>query len=114
MPCDQNRLVSIDLDVASIDIFKLGLEADGYTVGDSYGELYITKDGQFIGSYNANTKKLRYQESRYTESELSEETRANMLKRAYARGAIESQAKKYGWNVKQTGERQFQGIKRGF
>lgn len=98
MPCDQLRTTKIDLSVADLAVFKAGLEAAGYTVGEYGSAIMITKDNALYGSFESDTGKMTYPG---IVSKAAIQDRQNEMQRAYSQGVVQTQAVRFGWTVKE-------------
>ena len=101
MPCDSIRTVTVELGKVHMQTFRAGLEALGMRdIREWRGGLYW-RNGYADESIDSS--------GRLT---LEDESRANVLKRAYSAAIVQGQAKKYGWQVKKVAEYQYEIIKR--
>lgn len=98
MPCNTITQVRLELQNANIDLLKKALEGLGkLPVKDGEKRLYWQG-----GNYNKDTGKLTVLDQKFGET----------VKRAYSAEIVKAQAKRFGWQVKQTSEFKYQIIKR--
>jgi hypothetical protein len=85
----------------------LGLEADGATVQS--GDTWISYYGHpTLGNGTIDLRNGSVNSDQSTDNK----TMQAALARAHSRGVLATQAKRYGWQVKATGQNKFQVIKR--
>ena len=113
MPCDQIITANVEFSLQATDmkIFEDSLRAIGYQYGKDYlGVPFFSKTlagGQTITGRFANGKvKLTFPDG-MNEGDLTAE-----IKRAYSTEVVKSQAKKFGWQLKEKAPGKFQVIKR--
>jgi hypothetical protein len=106
MPCDQIRYVSADLGQLNFDVLDAALTSSGW-IKTAYNEqdFEYTKGGTRVIYDNGNTK--------VTTSRYSIEDETLTVKRQYSKQVVKRSAKRYGFNVKQTGENTLRLSKRG-
>lgn len=77
----------------------------GLEFSDHYGTASITENGIEIARYNTATHKTK------VINEGQKDDITAKLKQAYGVGIVKTQAKKYGWELKQTGPAKFEVLK---
>jgi len=100
MPCDTLRTTTVDLGKVDPTILTDALNRMGLNAQLSPNG-YIRFDG---GSYHRITGEL-------TLSGSNTAARTSEIKQGYSAQVVRSQAKRFGWQVKETGKNQFQVIK---
>jgi len=110
MPCDSRVTVSVNLSAADRELlFKvlMGLGWQPREISNmiqvyvpEFGAVTITGGKLNIGTYS------------YLASEAKAEELANKIRRAYSAEVVKSQAKKFGWQLKQTADNKFKAIRR--
>lgn len=98
MPCDSIRETQIDLGKINPEILTAALNRLGLNARIQNGIIRFT-GGTFY-------------EGRLTSTSLNAEEQAKEIRRAYSGEVIRTQARKYGWQVKETGKNQLEVIKR--
>ena len=113
MPCDTIQLSSVKFNMQATDlkIFEDGLRAIGYQYGKDYqGVPFFSKTlagGQTItGQFKNGEVKLTFPEG-MNEGDITAE-----IKRAYSTEVVKTQAKKFGWQLKEKAPGKFVVIKR--
>ena len=88
MPCDSVITVSLELKGADLDLLKKALEATGERV---YG---ATKDqiSWYGGEYDRRTGVIK----------VKNEASGKLIKKAYSAEIVKAQAKRFGWQLKET------------
>jgi hypothetical protein len=120
-PCNtvQNSTVNLELKAENITLLKAALESLGYAAYEQNTELHFTaaswrsdEYGDVRGTFVNG--KLELTGERYAVARFEREI--NAVKKAYSVQVVQSQAKKFGWKLKQKkqGELKFQVQKRGF
>jgi hypothetical protein len=117
LPCDQIRTVGITLEAPDPEIFKVGLSAMKYTLGpvNQWNKVATIEDeeGYPVAEYNTQTYKTSVRLNTYSSTPENEQRDAitAKLKQAYGVGIVKTQAKKYGWELKQVGPAKFEVLK---
>lgn len=95
MPCHTISIVTVELGKLNADLAKAALEAMGLNpqVNTATGELY-----HWAGSYNPTTGKAVWRG----------QDRSTELKRYYSAEVVKSQAKRYGWTIRQSAQNPWQ------
>ena len=96
MPCDQIRLVGVELKIASFALLVEGLKADGWKVSAQTNpdRLWASKADVSLYFDGDEGMNLRTYDPRRNLEEI-----AGTVRTAYARAAISYAAKKHGFNV---------------
>ena len=102
MPCNQKRIATVNLAMASIDALKAGADMEGITLHPQEdGRIAIRRNYLTIGIYTPGKGLDIYVDG--DESQAQQEANQAQYKSAIARavshGAVKLQAKKYGWQV---------------
>ena len=102
MPCDQIRQTSVDL--SALGKIDLGLLAAAFRDLGLGGEVQMGKVISLDrGSYDAVTGKLQV---------YGIAPSMDTIKRAYSAQVVKVTAKRFGWQIKQVGQFEYQAIKR--
>jgi nitrate reductase beta subunit len=99
MPCYSITQVQLLLEKANVDLLKKALEGLGYLGLHKDGEKRLYWNG---GMYNKDSGKLT----------VREDNRVSEIKKAYSAEVVKAQAKRFGWQLKETGQYKYQIIKR--
>jgi hypothetical protein len=98
MPCYTITTVSLELKNANLEMLKAALTKLGM-----YGIYSTDKAVNWSGgSYNKETGKLT----------VTNTTLGNRIKQAYSGEVVKSQAKRFGWQLKEVAENKYEIIKR--
>ena len=100
MPCDSITTSAVELGKVNADLLTAALNALGFNARQQ--GLAVFFNG---GTYHSNTGEL-------TLSGGNAEKRTAEIKRAYSAQVVTTTAKKFGWQVKQTGQFQYEVTKR--
>lgn len=98
MPCYTMSTVGVVLKVADLDMLQKALEREGEIVR-KIGNRLEWSGGQ---SFNKDTSELRVRDA----------SMAAKLKQAYGAEIVRTQAKRYGWQLKEVAPYKFEVLKR--
>lgn len=106
MPCDtiQRSKVSFKLNATDTGLLKTALTSLGYSVGQTHKGLSFSKygaNGTFVNG-----------EFKATINGREEDFDVNEVKRAYSKEVVKATSKRFGWNLKETGENQYEVVRR--
>jgi hypothetical protein len=99
MPCYTIQTVSVNLGKANLDLLEQALQVIYPRTVLRTGDVIRFNNGE---SYNATTQELRIRNA----------DSAKLIKRAYSAEVVKSQAKRFGWAIKETAPFQFEVQKR--
>lgn len=100
MPCYTIQTVSVNLGKANLDLLEQALKVlYPNTVYRSAPNRIRFNNGE---SYDADTQELKIRSA----------DGAKLIKRAYSAEVVKSQAKRFGWQIKETAPFQFEVLKR--
>jgi len=102
MPCFTRTTIQVTVQAMDPDLLKAALVSLGYQVHLSQGSLVASKDNQALGFRDGQVKIT----ARPGVVDL------NVISRAYSRQVISQAAKRFGWQVKETGQDHFQLTRR--
>lgn len=108
MPCDSIIMANVEFNMQSTDmkLFEEALRALGYSYQKTYdGNPYFVRDN-VTGVLKDGKIKMTYPDG-MNNAELQAE-----IKRAYSTEVVKSQAKKFGWQLKEKSPGKFAVIKR--
>lgn len=110
MPCDTRTTVSVALAAADRELLFQALMALGWQPREAGGliQVYVPN----VGAVTITGDKLNIRTYSYLASEQKAEELANQIRRAYSVEVVKSQAKKFGWQLKQTSDNKFKAIRR--
>lgn len=100
MPCDQIRTVEVNVGKMNVDLLAEGLRSTGQRVMLSGGIVYFD-----VGQYDVKMGTV-------TARVGSEDEVAAFVKRSYSRAVVLSQARKYGWQMKEVEPNKWEVTKR--
>lgn len=92
MPCNTVRATSVDLGKVNVDLLNAAIKALGWR-NHAGGDVMLTSGKLTMLGGNV-------------------EARTAELKRAYSAEVVKSQAKKFGWAIKETAKYQYEVVKR--
>lgn len=101
MPCDAIRLVNLDAGKMPPEILLRGLIADGHAATLN-GRLVSWTQNGIAMSYDATTGKLEVQKRSW--DKVSDEI-VSGVKQSFSRQLVRDQAKRFGWTLKQEGNK---------
>lgn len=102
LPCDTIITVKLEIKNAQIDIMKTTLENKGYTITHQDENTLYFRGSTVWDSGNFNK----------TTGVVTSRTNMDWLRQAYTQEFIQQKVRRYGWQVKQTGENKFEILKR--
>lgn len=109
MPCDSVTVIGIDAGKLDPPTLMRGLTADGHAPRQVGSIIQWTTKNGFGHQYDTQTGKLDIRATGYQAIDKDTETAA--VKQSFGRQLLRDQAKKYGWQIKETGNK-FQVTKR--
>lgn len=98
MPCYTVQTVGVVLKVSDLDLLRAAIKSLGMVPAGTGQTIYFG-NGE---SFDKERGELR----------VTSQERAALIKRAYSAEVVKSQARRFGWHLKQTGEYQYEVMKR--
>lgn len=109
MPCNTIRQSTINLAKVDHDLLKAALETMGMTCYVAQGGILVARDRYGRAATIQNGKLTHDTRMIGTGGQPLTE---NMVKQAYSGEVVKSQAKKFGWAVRQTADNQYVVVRR--
>ncbi len=94
MPCYTQREVTVELNVADVNLLTAGLKAAGFTVQTTPRGFYVT---------NSKGQQAHIRDGKITTQQTSNDI-INEVKRAYSGEVVRTAAKRFGWTLSKTNE----------
>ncbi len=110
MPCDSRVTINVKLSASDRNLLFQALIGLGWQPREIAGTIqcYVPN----VGTMSISGDNLQISGYAYTGAEKQAEELANKIRRAYSTEVVKSQAKKFGWQLKQTSENKFKAIRR--
>ena len=109
MPCDTRTTVSVALNAADKELLFKAIAELGWQPREIGGVIQCYVPG--LGTVSIEGGMAKITTYAYTADDRTEGI-VNKIKKAYSTEVVKAQAKKFGWQLKQTSENKFKALRR--